>query len=215
MILRTTTTSRRSARPASFVTITLVVLVPLAASADPPARPAAPSASAASAGNGSAVSAGPAGGARPAVSGSAALALPRFQDDPTPEEKSGPPTKGEWESGLPIRFDRPLPPTCSARKVREWVRVHCEHRGARLALIAGDPEGYSGFLPGVVKGAYGETIIPTAFDIQLPLRRGDRKLVAVDRADLGYNLPEARQDFFVAAHWIPPAAPRLVAQRRD
>lgn len=191
--------------PLLVATIAVVPLVAFSASADPPATSAPTSAAASAA----------ASGPRLAVSGSAALSLPRFQDDPTPEGKSVAPTNAEWESGLPIRFDRPLPGTCSARKVREWVRVHCNHMGARLAFLAGDPDGYSGFLPSVVKGKSDEVIIPQSFDIQLPLRRGDRKLVAVDAAVPGYNSPELRPDFILGAHWIPPAAPKLVIQRRE
>jgi len=87
--------------------------------------------------------------------------------------------------------------------------------GARIAFIAGDPEGYSGFLPGVVTGKYGERTIPEAYDLQFPLRRGDRKVIAVDRAVLGYNQPELRPDYLLSAYWIPPQPPRLIIQRRE
>ncbi len=128
-------TTRRSLLPAAVAFVAFVPLVAVTASADPPAA-----AGSASATTSATVPAGALGSApRPAVSGSAALALPRFQDDLPPEGKTPVPTNAEWESGLPIRFDRPLPATCSARKVREWVRVHCNHMGARIAFLAGDP----------------------------------------------------------------------------
>ena len=196
---------KRRRSPLAMVAALLALgpLIALRASADP-ASPAS-----------AATSATASNVPRPAVSGSAALALPRFQDDLPAEDKTKAPTPAEWETGTPIRFDRPLPPDCSTRKLREWVRVHCNHMGARLAFIAGDPEGYSGFLPGIVKDAYDQVTIPAAFDIQLPLRRGERKVIAVDRAIFGYNSLELQPDFFLSAYWLPPAAPRLVIQRRE
>lgn len=86
-------------------------------------------------------------------------------------EKSKPPTAAEWAAGRQVKLTRisPRAATCTALRVREWLRVRCPMPTFALSLLSGSIEGLSFWIGTEADNAFGE--------VQLPLRPGDRRVV--------------------------------------
>lgn len=96
-----------------------------------------------------------------------------FTLDPPSAEASARPSRAEWEGAAAVELLRQSP-MCKVHRVREWMRVRCsiKHTSQELAqvtLISGSKEGVE---LGAAKGV-AEMIVP--------VRRGDRRLLEVDR----------------------------------
>lgn len=86
-------------------------------------------------------------------------------------EKSKPPTAAEWTAGKHVKLTRVSPPaaSCTAIRVREWLRVRCPMPTFALSLLSGSIEGLSFWIGTEADNQFGE--------VQLPLRPGDRRVV--------------------------------------
>lgn len=86
-------------------------------------------------------------------------------------ERSALPTAEEWLAARPVKLSRTSPraATCAATRVREWLRVRCATPTFAISLLGGSNEGLSFWIGGEAEGRFGE--------VQLPLRRGDRRVV--------------------------------------
>lgn len=111
-------------------------------------------------------------------SGSAARPAPTsaperasFEADPPGPEKSAVPTAKEWVDASPVKLTRTSPAAsgCSARRVREWLRVRCPAKTFALSLLGGSNEGLAFWIGPETEGQFGE--------VQFPLRRGDRRVI--------------------------------------
>jgi hypothetical protein len=145
------------------------------------------------------------------ASASAAPRKPRFADDLPSPDKTPVPTAAEWKAATAIRLDRSLPASCSASRVREWVRVTCSGVGASAGLVAGVAEGYSAMVGVPSPGAPDES---TSYWAQFPVRRGERRLMYLRHAGRG-NYDEtlyATDAVYVSVQWNEGEAPMLLAQ---
>jgi hypothetical protein len=120
------------------------------------------------AGDGGAVDAGP--------------PLPSFADEPFPAKGTPFPKAAEWASAPLVAIDRALPAAlfaahaahagaaqCTARRLHEWVRVHCARLNGGAVLLGGNRDGLSIFFD---KAGGGTAVI-------FPVRRGDRRVLEV------------------------------------
>jgi hypothetical protein len=100
----------------------------------------------------------------------AAPPLPSFADDPPSDEKTKPPEKAEWKTAQSIRVDRSTESSCTAKRIREWVRIWCGGWYHSMSLVSGTREGIS---------MGGTEIEPSGMYVVFPARRGDRRLILV------------------------------------
>jgi DNA-binding beta-propeller fold protein YncE len=121
--------------------------------------------------------------------------LPAFDAEPWPETASPEPAKGEWASAPKVRLSRSTA-GCTARRIREWVRVTCEH-GNHLMLEGGTK-------PGLTLTANPELDVkPT---VTFPVRRGDRRVIQLS------SWWKWQTAFAVLSeHWLPGDARPLIA----
>jgi hypothetical protein len=91
--------------------------------------------------------------------------------DPPSTERSASPTAAEWLTAAPVLLARTSPKasSCVATRVREWLRVRCATPTFAISLLGGSHEGLAFWIGGEEEGRFGE--------VQLPLRRGDRRVV--------------------------------------
>jgi hypothetical protein len=93
-----------------------------------------------------------------------------LRDDPPSEDRTPPPSRQEWASAPDAGLARISDPACSARRVREWVRVTCDRFERNVVLVAGNKEGTD------FGGAAG-TVWAT-----FAVRRSDRRVILFNRA---------------------------------
>lgn len=68
--------------------------------------------------------------------------LPIFDAEPFPDGKSKTPTLAEWTVAPRVRLTRMARGIgCTAKRVREWMKIRCERKTAGLRLIAGSTDG--------------------------------------------------------------------------
>jgi hypothetical protein len=112
-------------------------------------------------------------GSRVAGAGEDAKAAPlaALDVDLSSSEKSKPPTAAEWTAGKRVLLTRvsPRAATCTAIRVREWLRVRCPMPTFALSLLSGSIEGLSFWIGTEADNQFGE--------VQVPLRPGDRRVV--------------------------------------
>ena len=133
----------------------------------------------------------PDGGAddAPAASASASAAPePRVRDlfeKPPPGAESEHPKPDEWKDAEPVALARALP-GCKARLLREWLRLQCPMWNPQAGVvITGSTDDVFFFLasgqqrmmanPGGEVGGYAT--------VELPLRRGDRRLIQLTTSE--------------------------------
>lgn len=144
--------------------------------------------------------------------------LPSFADEPFPEKSTPFPKPAEWASATAVAIDRPRPVTlfathaeskspCSARRVREWVRVHCSTMTGGALLLGGNRDGLSIRFD---KAGGGTEVI-------IPVRRGDRRVIEMlDTETLSFKAftsERAKFGFVISEQW--PAGderPTIVAE---
>jgi hypothetical protein len=120
----------------------------------------------------------------------AAPPLPSLADDPPSDEKTKPPEKAEWKSAQSIRIDRSTDNRCSAKRIREWIRIWCEDWGFHsMSLVSGTREGLS---MGRVEADQ------AALYVVFPARRGDRRLILVQRMTKWSASP----DVLLSEQWL-------------
>lgn len=114
----------------------------------------------------------------PAFLGAALLALasPAASDATlaegiTPGMKTPVPTAKEWVTATDVKLTRTSPAAkgCTARAVREWIRVRCPLKTFAISLLGGSNEGLSFWIATSEPDQPGE--------VQFPLRVGDRRVV--------------------------------------
>lgn len=144
--------------------------------------------------------------------------LPSFADEPFPEKSTPFPKPAEWASATPVAIDRARPVTlfathaaskspCSARRIREWVRVHCATMNGGALLLGGNRDGLSIRFD---KAGGGTEVI-------IPVRRGDRRVIEMlDTETLSFKAftsERAKFGFVISEQW--PAGderPAIVAE---
>jgi hypothetical protein len=92
--------------------------------------------------------------------------IPRFTAEPWPETASPEPTKAEWRDAPAVLLSR-SGGGCSAKRVREWMRVACG--GNYLNFLGGTRAGLA-----LSANPQLETVTST---LTFPVRRGDRRVV--------------------------------------
>jgi len=93
-------------------------------------------------------------------------ALPAFDAEPWPETASPEPARGDWAAAPTVRLSRSAD-DCTARRIREWVRVTCK-RGNHLLLEGGTRAGLT------ISANPELDVTPT---VTFPVRRGDRRVI--------------------------------------
>ena len=104
--------------------------------------------------------------------------LPAFDAAPFPEEKSKAPKPSEWKDAQEVRLSRVARSAegCSVRRLREWVKIHCDRMTGGLRLLAGSSEGIELWVPEAVKPEDPFATMGRFFEIVFPVRRGDRRV---------------------------------------
>jgi hypothetical protein len=94
-----------------------------------------------------------------------------LEEDVPGAEKSPVPTAKEWLTAKPVKLSRTSKAAagCVATRVREWLRVRCPVETFAISLLGGSSEALSFWIGPEQEGQPGE--------VQLPLRRGDRRVV--------------------------------------
>ena len=110
--------------------------------------------------------------AMPTSSASApAPSVPSATLEPPSDERSPVPTAAEWAAATELHASRTSPraKACRLTRVREWLRVRCAVDTFAISLLGGSNEGLSFWIGPPSEGRFGE--------VQMPLRRGDRRVV--------------------------------------
>ncbi len=152
--------------------------------------------------------AGPARSQKPAPSASASASPPGgtqraapagtpLEKARVPTEKSPPPTATEWEGATEVALMRPLPPTCSAHLVREWLRIRCESTARGLTQISGPREGTSFYAHEQHWDHAMGVHVAGRCEVLFPLRRGERRVL-----ELVGHLYGITGTISVSAQWL-------------
>lgn len=145
--------------------------------------------------------------ARAAASAVAVEVQASSLEAPIPGPESSPaPTAKEWVDASPVKLTRTSPAAsgCSARRVREWLRVRCPGKTFALSLLGGSNEGLAFWIGPEAEGWFGE--------VQFPLRRGDRRVIQfwgtkTDPAGVGELAPT----LVVQEQWVEGEAAPMVS----
>jgi hypothetical protein len=138
--------------------------------------------------------------------------LPAFDAEPLPTEKSKTPTLAEWTAAPRVRLTRMSPGVgCSAKRVREWVKIHCDKQTAGLRLIAGSTDG-------IAPEPIGENIFSTLgrfSEIVFPVRQGDRRVFELLRLDIGdWSGWGTSSAYLVEEEWLEGGTPQIAMLAR-
>lgn len=114
---------------------------------------------------------------------------PAIFDDPPSAEKSKAPTKKEWASAPDVRLARVTDSSCSAKRIREWVRVWCSGYYHSISVVSGTREGLD---MGVL------TESDSAGYVIFPVRRGDSRLMMYQRMTKWSGVP----DLLISEQWL-------------
>lgn len=97
--------------------------------------------------------------------------FPAFDATPIPTERSPPPKPSEWKDAKAVALSRNKTP-CMAYRVREWIKVVCNHvTAAGIGQITGPVEGVSITVSPPINGS-DSSLDPTAMEVVFPLRPG-------------------------------------------
>jgi hypothetical protein len=114
---------------------------------------------------------------------------PAIFDDPPSAEKSKAPTKKEWASAPAVRLARVTYDNCSAKRIREWVRVACKAYYHSLSVVSGTREGLDiGILTESDNLGY----------VIFPVRKGDSRLIMLQRMSKWSGFPDA----LISEQWL-------------
>jgi hypothetical protein len=147
-----------------------------------------------------------------ASSASAAKKGPVFSDELPPDEKSDAPNNDEWKTAPAFEFDknRSGVTDCTARRIREWIRVTCNGAGSMASIILGDADGFRALTPIPNPG---QPLEKGTHWLQFPFRRGDRKLFEL-RSLVPGNYGDGLYvgpGMMISAMWLPNERPLLTA----
>lgn len=132
---------------------------------------------------------GDAGIADASADASAPPPPPSLFDDPPSAEKSKAPAKKEWASAPAVRLARVTDSSCSAKRIREWVRVWCSGYYHSISMVSGTREGVDmGVLQESDSAAY----------VIFPVRKGDRRLIMYQRMTKWSGVP----DLLISEQWL-------------
>lgn len=207
--LPSSTTSATSATTKACVFVLAVAcFAPLLISTESRAEDPAPSANTAA--PSAAASTSSTASPTPSPSGSAANKGPVFGDELPPEEKSEAPKNDEWKTAAVIAFDRNHTSMneCTARRIREWIRITCNGAGSMASLILGDADGFRALTPIPNPG---QPLEKGTHWIQFPFRKGDRKLLEI-RSLVPGNYGDGLYvgaGILISAMWLPNERPLL------
>jgi hypothetical protein len=146
----------------------------------------------------------PPGEAVPLAASSDAVAL---DVDPPGNEKTKPPSLGEWLKAPKVRLSRtgPAAAPCTAYRVREWLKVRCIGiRPHAMVVLGGDAAEVSFWIDHDDRHG-GE--------VQFPLRRGDRRVVQIWTGGVdAAGVFKPRPGLIIQEHWLEDrAAPTVTA----
>lgn len=107
--------------------------------------------------------------------------LPAFDAEPFAEEKTKAPTLEEWTSAPEVSLSRVSlgASACRARRLREWVKIHCDRKTAGLRLLAGSTDGIALWVGEAIpneRDREGFDTMGRFGEIVFPVRRGDRRV---------------------------------------
>lgn len=130
-----------------------------------------------------------AGSADASADGAAAAPLPpAIVDDPPSAEKSKAPTKKEWAAAPAVRVARVTDKACSAKRLREWVRVTCTRYYHSISVVSGTREALDLNIDGENGNAY----------VAFPVRRGNSRLIMLQRQTKWSGSP----DVLISEQWL-------------
>jgi hypothetical protein len=129
---------------------------------------------------------------------------PPFDKVPFSDERTSVPTAAEWKTAEQVTLD-PMdrgPTGCSAKRVREWVQLHCtgttvggvrmlggKKDGLQVRFDSFDPDMGSFFSEGV--------------QVYFPVRRGDQRVIEVMQVEFGYRSASGVSPWFVISELWP------------
>jgi hypothetical protein len=117
-------------------------------------------------------------------------APPSLYLDPPPDAKSKPPTVKEWAAEKDIELARGIR-SCTARKVREWMRIRCSVLGTHsIDLVAGkSADVFFSIVTGVdcFDDPYEGQRCSEQVEAVFPIRRGDRRVIQISTRRGGYG----------------------------
>jgi hypothetical protein len=129
-----------------------------------------------------------------------------FEADPPGPEKSPVPTAKEWVDAASVKLTRRSPAAsgCSARRVREWLRVRCPVKTFAISLLGGSNEGLAFWIGPEAEGWFGE--------VQFPLRRGDTRVVQLWGTKTGpAGVGELVPSLVLQEQWVEGEAAPMVS----
>lgn len=115
--------------------------------------------------------------------------LPSLALAAIPAEKSARPTPAEWRQARPVAlvYAGPRASRCGAFLLREWLKVRCTGGTvSAVTQLGGERDGVTFWIDPPADRAAN---IPGDADVQLPLRRGDRRVLQLWTLGPGYDGP--------------------------
>jgi hypothetical protein len=142
-------------------------------------------------------------------------ALPAFDAEAFPSEKSKAPTLQEWIDAPKVRITRMSKSAdCDAKRVREWVKIHCDRRTAGLRLIAGKTDGIALWVPEANTENPFQSMGRFA-EIVFPVRQGDRRIFEMLTLDFGeWEGWGTSTAFLVEEEWLEGGTPQIAMLAR-
>lgn len=122
-------------------------------------------------------------------------------------EQSPVPKAAEWSGAKRVRLTRlgPAAAGCTASLVREWLRVRCPVKTFAVSQLGGSHEGLSFWIGTDSERPFAE--------VQLPLRRGDRRVVQLwTEGKDAEGAFRAEPGIVIQEHWVEgEGAPTVTA----
>ncbi|WP_437680734.1 hypothetical protein [Sorangium sp. So ce131] len=180
-----------------IVTVLVCALAP-AQAAEPAAGAAAGTADALRAGQGEAERAAGAADAPRAgqgqAEGAAAAASPpglsgsALEAAPPAAERTARPSAAEWADAEPVLLARSTTPAaCKARRRREWLRLDCAAPALAVVKTLGSSAGGEPVRVDAPRGGDTDGGFPGGVSLVFPVRRGDRRVIEILSAEVGYR----------------------------
>src|SRR5262249_38653872 len=119
--------------------------------------------------------------------------LPTLAADPPTDEKTPKPSKEEWDKAQEVKIARSTDKACTAKRLREWLRIECKRYEMHVTFIAGTREGVDVH---VVKASLDDSG-GDAWCV-FPMRRGDRRVLLFERVSKWGPAPDAA----VTEQWL-------------
>jgi len=116
---------------------------------------------------------------------------PTLASEPPAAAKTSPPKHADWKAASPVRLTRSNDARCSARRLREWIRIDCDIPAAdSVALLAGSRAGVEVWTSELEH--HGAVIV-------FPVRRGDRRVLQVNESAGKYGVDPSA---LVSEAWV-------------